>query len=287
MLIVFVWSWKVMAVRWKARGSRWWIRHPAACVLSSFAGIGLLIFSMGLGIATSTEEIEGGLGDAIFSAFVMTSPLLIAVWSTRNKSTAQPPAKPTAQPPAKPTAQSVKIPEKKKHAVLTARPAFQQMDATSKPKSVNLKFIYEDAQGNMSAREVSSWRESKEYIDGFCLAAGEGRTFRKDRILRFISGDELLQIPSVSQSKSTQKAKVSKTEILFTGFSSEDRLELEQKAKNAGMMVRKSVTQNLHYLCAGENAGPNKIAEAEHAGTIIIDESEFNDLVELGLVPGQ
>ncbi|MDP2128170.1 MAG: BRCT domain-containing protein [Pseudohongiella sp.] len=139
----------------------------------------------------------------------------------------------------------------------------------------------------MSAREVSGWRETNTYIEGYCLAAGDVRTFRKDRILRFISGNELLQIGSISQSKATQKPKVSKIEILFTGFSSGDRAELEKKAQTAGMLVRKSVTRNLHYLCAGENAGPNKISEAEDAGTTIIDESEFNDLLELGLVPGQ
>lgn len=64
-------------------------------------------------------------------------------------------------------------------------------------------------------------------------------------------------------------------EILFTGFSKERRRELEDQAEIFDMVVRKNVTQGLTHLCAGPNAGPAKLEQAEAAGVKIIDVDEF------------
>ncbi|WP_418358377.1 BRCT domain-containing protein [Shewanella basaltis] len=71
-------------------------------------------------------------------------------------------------------------------------------------------------------------------------------------------------------------------EICFTGFAKQDRAQLEELATDSGFIVRKAVTKNLHMLCAGKNAGPNKIAAALSDGAAIFDQSEFIALTKTG-----
>jgi NAD-dependent DNA ligase len=71
-------------------------------------------------------------------------------------------------------------------------------------------------------------------------------------------------------------------EICFTGFSKQDRAQFEVLATDSGFIVRKAVTKNLHMLCAGKNAGPKKIADAQSDGAAIFDQREFIALTKTG-----
>lgn len=153
---------------------------------------------------------------------------------------------------------------------------------------VDLRFIYHDAEGNVSLRVVSNWTETAAYVEGYCLSAREIRTFRKDRILSFEAGCEaLLIIPFVAPIPKSGKAKPcdTRTQILFTGFKKTLRDELEQKAKSNGMDVRANVTEDLRFLCIGPTAGPMKMEKARVQGVCILTEAQFHVLIETGELP--
>lgn len=77
-----------------------------------------------------------------------------------------------------------------------------------------------------------------------------------------------------------------KTEICFTGFRPAHREDLEEIAIHMGLQVRKSVTQNLNILVAGDNPGPTKLETAQRRGNVIImNESEYLRFTETGEVP--
>lgn len=160
----------------------------------------------------------------------------------------------------------------------TSRPAH----SASKPG--NLVFVYEDYQGNLSTREVSNWNASARYIKGYCLSREALRTFRRDRVVEFLDGEHLLD--SGTTSKATPgPSKDRPLEILFTGFDTESREELEEEAELEGLKVRKSLTKNLDLLCAGPKAGPRKLAEAREQGATVLSEEEFLEFLSTGALP--
>jgi hypothetical protein len=69
------------------------------------------------------------------------------------------------------------------------------------PKAKNiqssiLSFVYEDADGNVTTRNLSYWEEDEVYIEGFCLDRKETRTFKKERVLSYLDdSDRLLNNP--------------------------------------------------------------------------------------------
>ncbi|QEA39467.1 hypothetical protein FGL86_10530 [Pistricoccus aurantiacus] len=147
-----------------------------------------------------------------------------------------------------------------------------------------LCFIYKDSQGNITTREVSSWDNDSTYIEGFCHRAGDIRTFRRDRIVEFLEGEELLG-PEFEEVDPKPKSSVPSMEILFTGFSAEEREELEADAQDAGLQVRKTVTKNLGFVCAGPRAGSTKLSRARAQGCMILNEDEFQQMLATGEVP--
>ena len=58
-----------------------------------------------------------------------------------------------------------------------------------------LMFEYADANGVVTDRSVSDWTEYTHHIRGFCLSACDERTFRKDRILIWVLGENELKRP--------------------------------------------------------------------------------------------
>ncbi|WP_227369852.1 BRCT domain-containing protein [Halomonas sp. M20] len=150
--------------------------------------------------------------------------------------------------------------------------------------AARLCFIYEDAEGNITKREVSHFQEDGAYIKGFCQRANDVRTFRRDRIVDFLEGEELLggvldkvDAPAFSNG--------SAMEILFTGFSNDVRENLETEAKDAGLLVRKTVTKNLTFLCAGPKPGGTKTSQARAQGCTILNEDEFAAMLATGELP--
>ncbi|MCI5179151.1 MAG: hypothetical protein D3911_07495 [Candidatus Electrothrix sp. AW3_4] len=103
------------------------------------------------------------------------------------------------------------------------------------------KFIYRNASGVISVREVLNISETEEYLQGYCVKANAFRTFRKDRVLENIDEssnvEERLQF-HIENSSLTQKSQASRVstkrsntsapEICFTGFKKADKIKLVQ-----------------------------------------------------------
>ncbi len=51
------------------------------------------------------------------------------------------------------------------------------------------------------------------------------------------------------------------------------------------MVVRRSVTRSLNFLCCGYNAGPKKIEKARAKNVIALNEEQFTQLLDTGEVP--
>ncbi len=77
------------------------------------------------------------------------------------------------------------------------------------------------------------------------------------------------------------------TQVCFTGFSAADKNELTSLAQAANLEVVGSVTRNLAFLCAGENAGPTKLEKAKEQGNHILSKEQFLHLLETGEVAPQ
>lgn len=165
--------------------------------------------------------------------------------------------------------------------------------------SENTKFIYCDARGFISFRDIDNVSKSEEYIQGYCADDNGFRTFRKDRVLEYIyessNVDERLNYYTANHSPPreetpkgahTRRLNTSNAhEICFTGFKKEDKTRLAERAKSVGMLVRDAVTKELVYLCCGYNAGPKKIEKSRHQGVIILSESQFLEMLETGVIP--
>ncbi|PJG82141.1 BRCT domain-containing protein [Caviibacterium pharyngocola] len=161
-------------------------------------------------------------------------------------------------------------------------------------------FTYENAQGDVSDREVRINFVDTAYIQGFCYSARDTRTFRLDRIIGKIEQDgeyysvkKWLETQGIKKhskkstnSKSKPKSKNSAgLEIHFTGFTKKLKGELEALADNANFIVRRTVTKNLNFLVTGDNAGPSKIDKAINAGAILLNEDEFREMLDTGEIP--
>jgi DNA ligase (NAD+) len=87
--------------------------------------------------------------------------------------------------------------------------------------------------------------------------------------------------------KLTQDAKVlpaggvdlSGKTFVITGTLSRPREEIEELIKSLGGKASGSVSSKTHYLVAGENAG-SKLAKAQELGVTVLNEVDFNKLVE-------
>ena len=158
----------------------------------------------------------------------------------------------------------------------------------------NRSFIYRDALGVVTYREVADISETEEYIQGFCLKANALRTFRKDRILEHTDNstdiEERLNFfiessPPPHMPKPRRLNVSGAPEICFTGFKKADKVKLVAIAESEKMFVRDSVTKNLSFLCCGYNAGPKKIEKSRHQGAIILNEEQFKTMLKTGEIP--
>jgi NAD-dependent DNA ligase len=114
------------------------------------------------------------------------------------------------------------------------------------------------------------------------------------RILKARSAFTLEQIEAMTDSQgwewiyaNAKPKKERRSQVCFTGFSVAEKAALVDAAFNAKLEVVDSVTKNLAFLCAGENAGPVKLAKAKEQGVCILDRSQFVNLLETGEIPIQ
>jgi len=148
-----------------------------------------------------------------------------------------------------------------------------------------LSFTYRKSSGEVSVRTVSSWSEDGNYIKGYCADGGMVKTFRKDRVTAWHGDSEsLLMRPNVTPAPNI-KGGSGKLEILFTGFPKGERAALEHEASANNLLVRKTVTAGLSFLCAGPNAGPAKVAQAVEQGVWIVPVEGLREFYETGEVP--
>ncbi len=156
--------------------------------------------------------------------------------------------------------------------------------------NIDISFIYQDASGNITARNLSEISETDEYLQGICLSSAELRTFRKDRILEKITDQNTLEDRlqfhvSVNPPPKAPPKSHHLLDICFTGFKSDDKKRLIEYSQNASFIVRSSVTRSLNFLCCGYNAGPSKIKKARKQGVVALTEEQFLQLLETGDIP--
>lgn len=149
-----------------------------------------------------------------------------------------------------------------------------------------LQFRYRDASGQISTREVSNFRVDGDYIKGYCHTRDATRTFRRDHVIEWISGRELITGSSRTVSPVSRDRSIGSFEIAFTGFGEAERKNLESMARDSGMVVRKSIAKNLEFLCTGPRPSGTKVAEASAKGCTILSREQFFSLIETGELPG-
>lgn len=154
----------------------------------------------------------------------------------------------------------------------------------------NIIFDYCNAKGVASTHELERFTDDGWLLSGYCLRAAGPRTFRRDRISAFHEGgdqliDALTIAPQYERPPRGERTPSDAIEVLFTGFSKVRRTELESLAKEGGVLVRKSVTVDLSFVCAGPNAGPSKIRRAQAQGVAVLDESDFLNMLATGAIP--
>lgn len=153
-----------------------------------------------------------------------------------------------------------------------------------------LVFIYRNAAGEVSERRLETWNENSVYLQGYCRLSGMPKTYRKDRVIEYLEGEDLLlgdKAPFVPEPDSSAARSPTDTrpQILFTGFKAADREALELFAEESGLRVVKTATKKLSFLCAGDSAGPVKTKKAHEAKAFILTRSELEAMLETGEVP--
>lgn len=175
-------------------------------------------------------------------------------------------------------------------------------------------FVYVTTKNKVAAYSLSQALEVGRYIQGICTTSGAYKTFRTDRMIGFCKNIEdaeeyadkvreylasepcAKELPLFVMERKKHKRYETpgmyqpldfsgKLEICFTGFKKADKDRLCQLASDSGMIVRKDVTVNLHFLCGGYNAGPKKLEVARNRGTMILRENQLLALIETGELP--
>ena len=71
-------------------------------------------------------------------------------------------------------------------------------------------------------------------------------------------------------------------QVCFTGLSATEKARLAAAAGAARLEVVGSVTMNLAFLCAGDNAGPAKLEKARQQGVHVLTPAQFEHLLDTG-----
>jgi hypothetical protein len=162
-----------------------------------------------------------------------------------------------------------------------------------------IRFEYCDQDGVLTERYLTSFLTDGRLLNGFDLDRNMARTFRLGRVTMWGEGAQALVAAHKVDSLGLGRRHASQplhlvpeglvhegpvvlhkgAEILFTGFTADERAQLEALARAAGLRVRASPTVHLACLVVGGNAGPTKIAMAAEVGAVIIDREGFQDSI--------
>ncbi|MFN4238561.1 MAG: BRCT domain-containing protein [Vogesella sp.] len=160
-----------------------------------------------------------------------------------------------------------------------------------------IRFAYVASGGELTQRRVVVHQLDGEYFQGRCLMRNATRTFRLDRVIGDVTSEDSGEVgdafawaagllhspaPVVPDTSTTPAHPMGGKEVLITGFAAAERARLELMAIDAGMTVRKSVTQNLDCLVAGPRAGASKLAQAQQQLVVVLTGGEFEALIVAG-----
>jgi hypothetical protein len=199
-------------------------------------------------------------------------------------------AKPVPEPKPEPKPQPKPEPNPKpKPDPKTVPPPKRRASPAPTPLATGrLRFIYRDAEGKESTRELTNFTLKGSKFRGFCLDRNAIRTFQLDRVVTFLEGEDQLYVTeqrSPQRSEAPDPVRAGEPEITFSGFDAKTRASLEKTAKANGFVVRKSVTKNLDYFVAGQRRSGSKLEEAEDKpGCSVIDKEGFLWLIATGEV---
>jgi NAD-dependent DNA ligase len=165
------------------------------------------------------------------------------------------------------------------------------------------EFDYANEDGEISSRIVflrtTSVSGERQYLEGICKTRNAKRTFRVDRVIGpmirvedgyLIRASELFSMSSprtfqafpANKPSGIKKQKIvreRKTAVVFAGFSSVKRSELEELAEAAGWQVRSTITKTVTYVVIGSMAGTVQLATANELEIPILDEDMFRGRV--------
>ena len=79
-----------------------------------------------------------------------------------------------------------------------------------------------------------------------------------------------------------RRPKDDRHQVCFTGFGATDKESLGALAESGHLNVVASVTKDLNFLVAGENAGPAKLEKARQQGTRVMSKADFVAMLEFG-----
>lgn len=148
----------------------------------------------------------------------------------------------------------------------------------------SISFNYTDSKAETKDWTVEHWTESGRYLQGVCRTDGKYRTFRKDRINRYLGESEA----TIRQPYTPPPPKVeTRPEICFTGFAKATKSELADLAAQRQMLVKGKVTKKLAFSCCGPNAGPVKMQTAREQGCFILSQAMLMAMLETGEVPDE
>lgn len=149
---------------------------------------------------------------------------------------------------------------------------------------MQLRFIYRNADGVESERTVVQWNENSRYIQGRSADDSLPKTYRKDRIVEYLLGEEFLlgEAAPPAPEPAPRVPSDQRSQIQFTGFPKAEKAELEELATIHGLRVMISPGNNLAFLCCGPNAGPAKITRAHEAGATILGAPALRHLLATG-----
>ena len=150
-----------------------------------------------------------------------------------------------------------------------------------------LRFIYGDARGEISERSLARWSENSLYVQGVSEGEAFPRTYRKDRVVEYLEGEELLLKDAAPPAPTpTPRASLDdRHQILFTGFKAIERQALELRAQEHGLRVMKTPGKTLAFLCIGPTAGSSKVEKAREAGAFIITDTQLLHMFDTGELP--
>jgi hypothetical protein len=140
-----------------------------------------------------------------------------------------------------------------------------------------------DGDGVVTERRIANAKRDAVYMTGFDLDRRAERTFRLDRVLTWRSDPgRIFGRSALPPVRRVLYPNGNGPEILFTGFSADQKDEFQGHAARAGFTVRASVTQNLAFLCVGPKAAPAKTERARERGAKVINLEEFETMLVKG-----